>query len=89
MELKDINKKNRRSPVIIKAYESMEHHHSNVRLLGGQSSMNIEKPSQQYSQDMVHIVSVKELHSHHESRQKVRVSVEQVENSPAADTHGR
>ena len=35
LENKEIEKRNRRSPVIIKAYESMDNHHSHVRLLGG------------------------------------------------------
>ena len=60
LDAKPDEKAHRRSPVIIKAYESMDNQNNKLKLLADQSSLNIEN-SQVNSQDMVHILSGNEV----------------------------
>ena len=52
----------------------------------------VNEPSQPevaVSTDLVHIISSKELHSRHDSRQQVRESLENINQQSPAASHGR
>ena len=70
----------RRSPVVIQAYNSTDDQSPrplgapNVRADSDRFLIKEQNQQEANSQDVVHIVSTKELHSRHESRQRGRIS---------------
>ena len=74
LDMKAEDKINRRSPVIIKAYESMDQN-PRLRLYQDHNSLNIDN-SHLNSQDMVHVLSGNELLSQQgDNRGHVKVSI--------------